>query len=119
MISYLLVFAGGGLGSVARFMISALTAKFTPGYSWGTLAANLLGSFGAGLAAVLIYERKVIAPPASDFLLAGFLGGLTTFSSLVLDASRIAADFSLLLAILYVTLNIVTGFGLFYLAKAL
>lgn len=119
MISTLYVFLGGGLGSLTRYGINRLAHSSFGTFFWGNLAANLLGAFLAGLAVVLIFERKIIQPPLSNFALAGYLGGLTTFSGILIDANRLAAENSVLLAIFYVALNLILGFGLFALARVL
>lgn len=111
--SLMLVFAGGGAGSMLRFVITKLSGHWFGAYPYGTLVANLLGALLAGFAAVLIYERHIIHPPYHDLLLAGFLGGLTTFSAMVLDAHRLAQHGMVGIAIIYVFLNVILGFFLF------
>ncbi len=75
-----LVFAGGGLGAMARYFVTtALAGKFGT-FPLGTLTANILGSFLMGLVAGLIAGRSSLEP-ARLFLAVGFLGGFTTFST--------------------------------------
>lgn len=115
----LLVFFGGGAGSVLRFVIGKFSLHYFGAYPYGTLAANLLGALLAGLASVIIYERQLIHPPYNDLILAGFLGGLTTFSSMILDAYRLAEHRMIWVAALYIFLNVVLGLVLFVLAHHL
>lgn len=112
-----LVFAGGGAGSVIRYLITKFSLHWFGAYPYGTLAANLLGALLAGIAAVLVYERHVVHPPYNDLLLAGFLGGLTTFSAMVLDAHRLAMHGMVWIALVYVLLNILVGLALFSVAQ--
>ena len=85
-VQWLLVFVGGGLGSVARLAIGrASLALLGPGLPWGTLAVNVAGSFAIGLAIGLLGAHSV-GLPARLFLVTGFLGGFTTFSAFSLDA---------------------------------
>ncbi len=112
----LLVFVGGGAGSMLRYAITKFSAHWFGAYPFGTLAANLLGALLAGIAAVLIYERHVIHPPYNDLALAGFLGGLTTFSAMVLDAHRLALHGMGWIALAYVLLNVFVGLILFSVA---
>ncbi|MBS0619627.1 MAG: CrcB family protein [Spirochaetes bacterium] len=114
--SLFLVFVGGGLGSMLRFAIGKFSLHYFGVYPYGTLAANILGALLAGIASVIIYERQVIHPPYNDFVLAGFLGGLTTFSSMILDAYRLAEHRMLWVAALYIFLNVILGLVLFGLA---
>ena len=83
----LLVMAGGALGAAGRFcMGGALLRSFGNGIPWGTLAANLIGSFAVGFIAVWLEGRGPSALYWRAFLIAGVLGGLTTFSALMLEA---------------------------------
>ncbi|MEA1072211.1 fluoride efflux transporter CrcB [Sphingomonas sp. LY160] len=84
--SWLLVFVGGGLGSVTRFAVGrAALSLLGPAFPWGTLAVNVLGSFAIGLA-VGLFDLAQTGQPARLFLITGFLGGFTTFSAFSLDA---------------------------------
>ena len=47
----------------------------------GTLAANLIGGFLVGVAVALLADRADLAPAWRLFIITGFLGGLTTFST--------------------------------------
>ena len=109
----ILVFIGGGAGSVVRYVITKLSLQWFGAYPYGTLAVNLLGALLAGIVAVLVFERQLIRPPLNDLLLAGFLGGLTTFSAMVLDAHRLATHGLITAAIIYVLVNVALGLALF------
>ena len=83
----LLVMAGGALGAAGRFCLGgALLRSFGNGIPWGTLAANLIGSFAEGFIAVWLEGRGPSALYWRAFLIVGVLGGLTTFSALMLEA---------------------------------
>ena len=83
----LLVMAGGALGAAGRFCLGgALLRSFGNGIPWGTLAANLVGSFAVGFIAVWLEGRGPSALYWRAFLIVGVLGGLTTFSALMLEA---------------------------------
>src|SRR5690606_20062839 len=82
----LLVMAGGALGAAGRFWLGgALLRQFGSGFPWGTLAANLGGAFAVGFLAVWLEGRGPSALYWRAFLIVGVLGGLTTFSALMLD----------------------------------
>jgi CrcB protein len=77
-----LVGVGGGLGALSRYGLNgAAVAAFGPRFPLGTLAANVLGCLAAGVLAHLLYEREALTLEARLFLMVGYLGGLTTFSS--------------------------------------
>lgn len=77
----LLVAAGGALGALSRYGATLLLTKLAgPFFPYGTLAVNSAGSFLIGLLGVLL-ARVYPIPGAAAFLITGYLGGLTTFSS--------------------------------------
>ena len=83
----MLVMLGGALGAAGRFWLGgALLRQFGSGVPWGTLAANLVGSFAVGYIAVWLEGRGQAALYWRAFLIVGLLGGLTTFSALMLEA---------------------------------
>ena len=96
---------GGAIGSVARFLsVSALARLLPPGFPYGTLAVNVVGSFAMGALAVWLAERGAMR--AAPFLMTGFLGGFTTFSAFSLDAVRLWQDGDPRVAALYVSLSV-------------
>jgi CrcB protein len=83
---WLLVFAGGGLGAVARHGVNRVGfATLGPGFPWWTLAVNVSGCFLIGLMAGLFGALET-GHNTRLFLTTGFLGGFTTFSAFSLDA---------------------------------
>ncbi|HDK4482219.1 TPA: CrcB family protein, partial [Staphylococcus aureus] len=77
MISIILVMIGGGFGAITRSAITDyFNHKFTSKLPIATLIVNLVGSFLIGLTIGL----SISWFPA--FFVTGFLGGLTTFSTL-------------------------------------
>ena len=109
-----LVGTGGALGSLARFGTSVGCARlFGPQFPWGTLVVNLLGCFIYGLAFALIVRNMVpFGPEVRMFLLAGFLGGFTTFSSFGMETVLFAAEGGAGLAVVNILANNVAGLGL-------
>lgn len=86
-----LVMCGGALGSAARFWLGgALLRRLGDGIPWGTLAANLLGSFAIGFLAIWLEGRGPQALYWRALLIVGLLGGLTTYSSLMLECLLLA-----------------------------
>ena len=86
-----LVMLGGALGAAGRFWLGgAMLRQFGSGMPWGTLAANLIGSFAGGYIAVWLEGRGQVALYWRAFLIVGLLGGLTTFSALMLEALLLA-----------------------------
>ena len=78
----LLVFIGGGLGAISRFLLTTALAGKLGNFPLGTLAANFFGSLLMGLVVGILTSRvNVSAEPIRLFVAVGFLGGFTTFSS--------------------------------------
>ncbi|MEM8986939.1 MAG: fluoride efflux transporter CrcB [Pseudomonadota bacterium] len=80
------VAAGGALGAVARYAVSAAALRLAgPGFPWGTLAANVSGSFAMGVLIGVLAGLESIPEELRAFLTVGFLGAFTTFSTFSLD----------------------------------
>ena len=72
---------GGGLGALLRWWLGlALNANF-PAIPPGTLAANLIGGYVVGMAIAFFATYAALAPEWRLFVITGFCGGLTTFST--------------------------------------
>ena len=88
-----LVMCGGALGAAGRFWLGgALLRRLGDGIPWGTLSANLIGSFAVGFLAVWLEGRGPQALYWRAFLIVGLLGGLTTYSSLMLECLLLARN---------------------------
>lgn len=78
----LTVAAGGAIGSALRWWLGGAVQRATGSpLPWGTFAVNVAGSFAIGLVATLALERALVPPGWRLFLIAGLLGGFTTFSA--------------------------------------
>lgn len=82
----LIVLLGGGLGAVARFLLSTkITEKYGGAFPYGTLSVNVIGSFLMGLLAIILVERLALDPLLKLGVFVGFLGAFTTFSTFSMD----------------------------------
>ena len=85
MTSLLSVAAGGAIGASGRYLTNVAIMRLAgPGFPWGTVAANLLGSFMMGVLVVVLAHKGGMR--YAPFLMTGVLGGYTTFSAFSLDA---------------------------------
>jgi CrcB protein len=87
---YLIVAAGGAIGSILRFGLNGLISDAAgPGFPWGTLIINITGSLLIGFISTLTDPHALgrWLPPAGtrEFLMVGVCGGYTTFSSFSLQ----------------------------------
>jgi fluoride exporter len=112
----LLVALGGALGAIGRFWLGGvLLRQLGNGFPWGTLAANLIGSFAAGFIAVWLEGRGSAALYWRAFLIVGVLGALTTYSALMLECLLYAKSQRSGLMFGYLAITLVAGFGLVWL----
>jgi CrcB protein len=103
---FLLVFLGGGLGSVARFLMSTTVQKLFDGaaFPFGTFSVNMLGCLVIGMLGSMAESRGVFSFELRSFLFVGILGGFTTFSSFGFETFNLFRDGELAYALL-------NGFG--------
>jgi len=79
---YLLVAAGGALGSVARYWVGGWAPRlFGQAFPYGTFIVNLVGSFLIAVIMTVALNTAIISPNARLFLTVGIMGGFTTYSS--------------------------------------
>lgn len=110
------VCTAGGLGAVVRYLLdSALTRLFrSPAWPIGIFAVNLIGSCAAGAAAAGLTEHEVPLTVVST----GFLGGFTTFSTLMVSVVQLLSARRTSRAISYLTTTAIfcgAGAWVFYL----
>ncbi|EDX81812.1 MAG: fluoride efflux transporter CrcB [Alphaproteobacteria bacterium] len=90
MTRFLLVAAGGALGSMARYGLVLLMSRLTPGAGWplATFTANVLGGLAMGLlVGWLAFRGDAHQETIRLFAAVGVLGGFTTFSTYSLEAA--------------------------------
>ncbi|HCM76694.1 MAG TPA: fluoride efflux transporter CrcB [Cytophagales bacterium] len=108
----LLVFLGGGLGSVFRYSINKWVATLhTHYFPFGTLLANVLACLILGVLLGLADSRQLLSPGAKIFWIIGFCGGFSTFSSFSGEAlSMIQSGFTTA-TLLYIGLSLFLCLG--------
>lgn len=77
----LLVFVGGGFGSVLRYIIGKYLNSTQTGIPYGTFATNILGSLLIGIVLGLAAKNNSLSQSQTLLLATGFCGGFTTFST--------------------------------------
>ena len=108
-----LVMLGGALGAAGRYWLGgAMLRQFGTGIPYGTLAANLIGSFAVGFLAVWLEGRGPQALYWRAFLIVGVLGALTTYSALMLACLLMARSQRQDLLLGYLGGTLVAGFVL-------
>ena len=79
--SVVAVSAGASLGALLRWQLSVWLNPLAPSLPPGTLVSNLVGGYLVGLAVAFFAHQPQWAPEWRLFVITGFLGGLTTFST--------------------------------------
>jgi CrcB protein len=113
------IFAGGALGTVARYLLDAHHPVAQGHFPWVTLLINLSGSFAIGLLVPLTEHMATSAPLARPFLVVGFLGGWTTYSTLAVEATLLAKDGDVASFVTYLAVTVVGGLALVVAGNAL
>ena len=111
LIKIIMMLAGGGLGAVARYTLgSQIDKNLNLSFPVGIFFVNLLGCFLIGLI-VSIFENKLIfSENLKIFLIIGFLGSLTTFSTFAFDNYNFMTQKNILL--LFANIFLTNTFGL-------
>lgn len=110
MENILVVMIGGAIGSAARYLFSLLCLeKFGPSFPWGTLFVNLAGCFIIGLFFAFTTQKLIVNETVRLFIMVGFLGGLTTFSSFSNETLQLFLSGSSPAAFLNIAANLLLG----------
>ncbi len=104
------VATGGAIGAIARYMTNiGLLRLIGPGFPWGTLTVNVVGSFLMGLTWVLLDVRGAMR--FAPLVMTGVLGGFTTFSAFSLDAVTMVERGQAGLGLIYVAVSVAASIG--------
>jgi CrcB protein len=111
MLSYVWIAIGSALGGMARYGCSGLAARLIgETFPWGTIIVNVLGSLIIGFFATLTGpDGRIFADTLTrQFVMIGFCGGYTTFSSFSLQILNLVQDGEWWLAGANIALSVVT-----------
>lgn len=89
--AFLAVGIGAAFGAWARWGLGALLNPLFPTLPLGTLAANLVGGYLIGIAVEFVLHHVSTPPELRLFIITGFLGSLTTFSTFSAEAVTLLA----------------------------
>jgi CrcB protein len=104
-----LVFFGGGIGSVLRYLTSIITFKYYNGlFPIATLVVNLIGCFLIGLM-IGIFEKMNVSPDMKFLFVTGFCGGFTTFSAFSIETNHLIQNQQFIMAISYILTSVIVG----------
>jgi fluoride exporter len=105
----LVIGIGSCIGGISRYLLSQLIQnKFLSAFPFGTLSVNIIGCFLIGIIFGLS-ERGNFTLEWRLFLVTGFLGGFTTFSSFSNETVALLRDGQLWHAFTYITCSVIIG----------
>jgi CrcB protein len=109
MLAVVAVLVGGALGTGIRITLDDLIPHTDTTFPLSTLLINIVGSLALGFLVARVW------PVAPEWLRAGagpgVLGGFTTFSAVMASMVTLAANGRVLVALVYLALTLVLGFG--------
>jgi len=120
MKTILIVFAGSGIGGVARFALQSWVAgldQFV--FPAGTFIVNLAGCFLIGLFYALGERGNLLTPEWRIALTTGFCGGFTTFSTFAFENTNLLRAGDYVYFGLYIFLSVVLGIAGVFLGIAI
>lgn len=104
----LIVFIGGGIGTVLRhYAIVAQARLMGPDFGYATFAVNVIGCFVIGALIEYAGLRGNISAEWRLFLATGILGGFTTFSAFSVEVVRLAQTGQTMTALVYALASVV------------
>ncbi len=107
-IQILVIMLGGGLGAVARFMVStSVNERLSSNFPYGTLVVNVMGSFIMGFLAMWLVEKLGLNPLLRLAIFVGFLGAFTTFSTFSMETLNLFEQGESVRALMNMFINVV------------
>lgn len=115
MSQLLAVGLGGFVGAIARYSITEFMSRKYPGFPAGTFVVNATGCLLIGILMAIVTHKQLHPSPrvhehASLFLVSGFLGSLTTFSTFGHETVSLLRNSEVHHALFNITGNLVIGF---------
>ena len=105
----ILVGIGGGVGSIFRYLIKVLTARFSNEIPLATFTANIIGCLLIGLLMGYFAKNEHISSDWSLLLITGFCGGFTTFSAFSAENLNLLQAGNYLTALTYILGSLLLG----------
>ncbi|MFO7976015.1 MAG: fluoride efflux transporter CrcB [Candidatus Hydrogenedentota bacterium] len=99
-VKFLIIGLAGAGGALARYLLAGLVQNASGSvFPWGTLAVNIGGCFAFGLVWAITEKRLAVAAESRVYVLTGFLGAFTTFSTFAFETTTMLRDAEYLFAV--------------------
>ncbi len=108
LVATLWICLGGALGTAARYWIAVWALPISRALPWGTIGINVVGSFLIGFVGTLTltHGRHPMPETARLFVMVGFCGGFTTFSSFSLQTLDLLRGGAMMRALLNIGVSV-------------
>ena len=117
--TYLYIFLGGGLGSLARYGVGKGVSVFMDSnFPLGTLFSNILAFAILALLVIGVNPQSEQNSWVQPFLIIGFCGGFSTFSTFSNETFQLFDQGNVVLAILNILISVAVGIGLIFLIRS-
>lgn len=118
MRTFFIVFLGGGLGSLLRYILSnQVDSKFSISFPFGIFIVNIIGCFLIGLFLAYLGKNQLLESEWKFLLATGFCGGFTTFSTFSFDNLKLLQNGNLSAFLFNIVGSLVLGLLAVYLGQ--
>jgi len=111
---HIAVFVGGGAGALTRYGVGTLGGATPPDFPWQTFVVNMVGALLIGFATTALTETWSTTQYMKPLVLTGLLGGLTTWSTFIVETDQLISAGQTTMALTYLAASI--GLGLVFAA---
>ena len=114
MMKWILLIVGGSIGTLSRYALSGAIYRWAGiGFPYGTLVVNLSGCFFIGFLTALAEKKFLLGTDMRLFLMVGFCGAFTTFSTFIFETDNLVKDGEMTRALLNILISVIAGFIVF------
>ena len=118
MYQLLLIASGGAAGALSRYTFGVVIKQYFYNNFYSTILVNIIGSFLIGYLISIGYSKQINESFIKYFLIVGFLGSFTTFSTFSYEVVELFLSNKVLLSIMYSIFSLIlcvvaTYFGMY------